>query len=64
MARRNVPVVDLHELFKRICFNILIGNDDDHPKNVAVIYQKSECACLPCMTCCQPPNDRHLPGLQ
>lgn len=42
MARRNVPETDLHELFKRICFNILVGNDDDHPKNVAVIYQKSE----------------------
>lgn len=39
MARRDVPVADRQELFKRICFNILVGNDDDHPKNVAVIFK-------------------------
>ncbi|MBK5002277.1 type II toxin-antitoxin system HipA family toxin [Pseudomonas sp. S31] len=38
MSRRGVPRSDLQELFKRICFNILIGNDDDHPKNVALLY--------------------------
>jgi serine/threonine-protein kinase HipA len=38
MNRRGVPLSDLQELFKRICFNILVGNDDDHPKNVAVLY--------------------------
>lgn len=39
MARWGVPVEDRQELFKRICFNILVGNDDDHPKNVAVLYK-------------------------
>lgn len=39
MARRGVPVEDRQELFKRICFNILVGNDDDHPKNVAVLFK-------------------------
>ncbi|WP_205300669.1 type II toxin-antitoxin system HipA family toxin [Pantoea sp. Ap-967] len=39
MSRRGVPDKDLQELFKRICFNILVGNDDDHPKNVAVLYR-------------------------
>lgn len=39
MARRGVPVGDRQELFKRICFNILVGNDDDHPKNVAVLFK-------------------------
>lgn len=39
MARRGVPEADRRELFKRICFNILVGNDDDHPKNVAVLFQ-------------------------
>lgn len=38
MSRRGVPHSDLQELFKRICFNILVGNDDDHPKNVAVLF--------------------------
>lgn len=38
MARRGVPAADRQELFKRICFNILVGNDDDHPKNVAIIF--------------------------
>ncbi|WP_263854273.1 HipA domain-containing protein [Pseudomonas huaxiensis] len=38
MTRRNIPEGDRQELFKRICFNILVGNDDDHPKNTAVIF--------------------------
>lgn len=38
MARRGVPAEDRQALFKRICFNILVGNDDDHPKNVAVLF--------------------------
>lgn len=38
MGRRGVPQSDRQELFKRICFNILVGNDDDHPKNVAVLF--------------------------
>ncbi|WP_312936405.1 type II toxin-antitoxin system HipA family toxin [Pseudomonas sp.] len=42
MMRRGVPERDRHELFKRICFNILVGNDDDHPKNVAVLYVKGK----------------------
>lgn len=40
MARRNVPETDRQELFKRICFNILVGNDDDHPKNTAIVFQR------------------------
>ncbi|MDF0729130.1 type II toxin-antitoxin system HipA family toxin [Pseudomonas entomophila] len=40
MSRRGVSKEDLQELFKRICFNILVGNDDDHPKNVAVLYRE------------------------
>ena len=39
MARRGVPATDRQELFKRICFNVLVGNDDDHPKNVAIIFK-------------------------
>lgn len=40
MNRRQIPVQDLHELYRRICFNILVGNDDDHPKNVSVIFDQ------------------------
>jgi serine/threonine-protein kinase HipA len=31
------PKVDAPELFKRMCFNALISNTDDHPRNHAVI---------------------------
>lgn len=31
------PKVDAPELFKRMCFNALITNNDDHPRNHAVI---------------------------
>lgn len=31
------PSSDLHELFKRMCFNALISNADDHPRNHAVL---------------------------
>jgi serine/threonine-protein kinase HipA len=38
MRRRGVPDDDLRELFKRMCYNALVGNSDDHPKNHAVIW--------------------------
>ena len=31
------PKIDAPELFKRMCFNALISNTDDHPRNHAVI---------------------------
>lgn len=31
------PKRDAHELFRRMCFNALISNSDDHPRNHAVI---------------------------
>ncbi|HEX8596844.1 MAG TPA: type II toxin-antitoxin system HipA family toxin [Pseudomonas sp.] len=37
MRRRGVPDEDLHELFRRMCYNALAGNSDDHPRNHAVI---------------------------
>lgn len=40
MKRRGVPDEDLQELFKRMCFNALVGNDDDHPKNHAILWLK------------------------
>ncbi|WP_264313340.1 type II toxin-antitoxin system HipA family toxin [Pseudomonas putida] len=38
MRRRGVPDADLQELFKRMCYNALVGNSDDHPRNHAVIW--------------------------
>ncbi|WP_060483413.1 type II toxin-antitoxin system HipA family toxin [Pseudomonas sp. NBRC 111119] len=38
MRRRGVPAADLQELFKRMCYNALVGNSDDHPRNHAVIW--------------------------
>lgn len=38
MRRKGVPMSDLHEFYKRMCFNALIGNEDDHPKNHAVLF--------------------------
>ncbi|KPA96758.1 MULTISPECIES: HipA domain-containing protein [Pseudomonas] len=29
---------DLQELFKRMCYNALVGNSDDHPRNHAIIW--------------------------
>ncbi|MDP2225976.1 MAG: type II toxin-antitoxin system HipA family toxin [Moraxellaceae bacterium] len=42
MRRKGVPVADLQELYKRMCYNALIGNDDDHPKNHAVLFQRGQ----------------------
>jgi len=39
MRRRGVPEEDLQELFKRMCYNALVGNSDDHPRNHAIIWR-------------------------
>ena len=36
--RRFVSVKDLHELFQRMVFNILVRNTDDHPRNHGFIF--------------------------
>ena len=36
------PKTDAPELFKRMCFNALITNNDDHPRNHAVIAMEDE----------------------
>jgi serine/threonine-protein kinase HipA len=38
MRRRGVPDEDLQELFRRMCYNALAGNSDDHPRNHAVLW--------------------------
>ena len=36
------PVKNAHELFRRMCFNALISNTDDHPRNHAVIARDQD----------------------
>jgi len=38
MRRREVPEEDLHEFYKRMCYNALVGNSDDHPRNHAILW--------------------------
>ena len=38
MLEMQMPIADVHELYKRMIFNTLIGNDDDHPKNHAFYF--------------------------
>lgn len=42
MSKYKIPIADIHELYKRMVFNALIGNDDDHPKNHAFYYVQQQ----------------------
>jgi serine/threonine-protein kinase HipA len=41
------PKEDAHELFRRMCFNALISNMDDHPRNHALIARDRDWALSP-----------------
>jgi len=41
------PKKDAHELFRRMCFNALISNLDDHPRNHALIARDQHWALSP-----------------
>lgn len=41
------PEKDAHELFQRICFNALISNLDDHPRNHALLARNLDWALSP-----------------
>jgi serine/threonine-protein kinase HipA len=36
--RRHTPVENIHELFRRMVFNILVRNMDDHPRNHGFLF--------------------------
>jgi serine/threonine-protein kinase HipA len=36
------PKKDARELFRRICFNALVSNIDDHPRNHALIAKDKD----------------------
>ncbi|EGH30282.1 hypothetical protein PSYJA_15407 [Pseudomonas syringae pv. japonica str. M301072] len=40
LYRRGAPDVDRHELYRRMAYNVLVGNADDHPRNHAVIWKE------------------------
>ncbi|MDY7549183.1 HipA domain-containing protein [Glaciimonas sp. CA11.2] len=42
LRRIGAPREDWTELFGRMVFNAVVGNDDDHPRNHAVIYAADE----------------------
>lgn len=42
LKRIGAPRNDLVELFGRMIFNAMVGNDDDHPRNHAVIFDGAE----------------------
>jgi serine/threonine-protein kinase HipA len=42
LRRIGVPACDLNELFGRMIFNAVCGNDDDHPRNHAAIWNQAE----------------------
>ncbi len=43
LKRIGAPAEDQLELFRRMIFNAIVGNDDDHPRNHAVMYNQEEC---------------------
>lgn len=42
LRRIGAPPEDLRELFGRMIFNAVVGNNDDHPRNHAAIYRHQE----------------------
>jgi serine/threonine-protein kinase HipA len=46
------PLNSLHELFKRIVFNILIGNTDDHARNHAAFWDGTTLSLTPAYDIC------------
>ena len=42
LQRIGAPTSDQIELFDRMVFNAVVGNDDDHPRNHAVIYETEQ----------------------
>jgi serine/threonine-protein kinase HipA len=50
------PEDDLRELFARLCFNILVGNTDDHARNHAAFWDGEDLALTPAYDICPQPR--------
>jgi serine/threonine-protein kinase HipA len=55
-ARFTDPTATLHELFARIIFNILSGNNDDHARNHSAFWDGTELALTPAYDICPAPR--------
>jgi serine/threonine-protein kinase HipA len=55
-ARFTAPQATLRELFSRIAFNILVGNNDDHPRNHAAFWDGRELTLTPAYDVCPQPR--------
>lgn len=50
------PIPTLRELFSRITFNVLTGNNDDHPRNHAAFWDGAELTLTPAYDVCPQPR--------
>jgi serine/threonine-protein kinase HipA len=50
------PAATLRELFTRIVVNVLVGNTDDHPRNVAAFWDGSRLQLAPAFDVCPQPR--------
>jgi len=55
-TRFSDPVATLHELFSRITFNVLTGNNDDHARNHAAFWDGIELTLTPAYDICPQPR--------
>lgn len=55
-ARFTDPVPTLRELFARVVFNVLSGNNDDHPRNHAAFWDGAELSLTPAFDVCPQPR--------
>jgi len=55
-TRFSDPIATLHELFSRITFNILTGNNDDHARNHAAFWDGAELTLTPAYDICPQPR--------
>lgn len=51
------PTATMHELFRRIVVNVLLGNTDDHPRNHAAFWDGERLTLTPAYDICPQPRD-------
>jgi serine/threonine-protein kinase HipA len=52
----DAPDATLHQLFRRIVVNVLVGNTDDHPRNHAAFWDGSALTLTPAFDICPQPR--------
>lgn len=55
-ARFSDPDQTLHELFRRLVFNVIVGNTDDHARNHAAFWDGSQLTLTPAYDLCPQPR--------